>query len=50
MSLFQLNNYFDVLRTFVYMYVCISVCSYPNEMEQFVWQLFNVISSDEDLQ
>ena len=31
--------------------LCIHILdSYPDEMEQFVWQLFDVIASDEDLQ
>ena len=40
------NTYFIVC-----LYVCLNVLySYPDEMERFVWQLFDVIALDEDLQ
>ena len=39
---------YECNKNYVHEWVC--VYSYPNEMEQFVWQLFDVIASDEDLQ
>ena len=42
---------FDLGVKVLHVLLCIHILdSYPDEMEQFVWQLFDVIASDEDLQ